>query len=400
VTSLEVEERWRRLVGEIPHAVEPVELRFAGETLLGEPALSLQLSGPDRGELRSVSDELKALLRAIPGTRDIYDSFSTGKRELQLSIRPEAEAFGLTLAELMRQVRQGFHGQEVQRLQRGRDDVAVVVRYPLGERRSLADLENVWIRTPQGGEVPFSTVGRIERGRSYSTIRREDRRNVVEVFADADTNVITATQLLEELERHELPALLGRHPEVRVSLAGAKREEAELLSVLFRRWLLAMLAAYAVMAIPFRSYLQPLLVFAVIPFGFVGAVAGHALIGMDFSVFSLVGLVALTGVVVNDALVLIDAVNRQRAAGLPLVEALHEACARRFRAILLTSLTTSFGLLPLLSERSAQAAWLKPMGVTLAVGVLFATVVTLLLLPACYLLLDDLQQRLRPRVPL
>jgi multidrug efflux pump subunit AcrB len=159
-----------------------------------------------------------------------------------------------------------------------------------------------------------------------------------------------------------------------------------------------MLAAYAVMAIPFRSYLQPLLVFAVIPFGFVGAVVGHALIGMDFSVFSLVGLVALTGVVVNDALVLIDAVNRQRAAGLPLVEALHEASARRFRAILLTSLTTSFGLLPLLSERSAQAAWLKPMGVTLAVGVLFATVVTLLLLPACYLLLDDLQQMLRPRV--
>jgi multidrug efflux pump subunit AcrB len=386
VTSLEIETRWRERVGGIPGASG---LSFRGSDLMGQPDLDVSLAGRHPQQLRRATDALRARLTAIPGVREVSDSQNGGKQELRLAIRPEAEALGLSLAELARQVRQGFHGQEVQRIQRGRDDVAVVVRYPREERRSLHDLERIRIRLPDGGELPFSAVAEAQLARGSSAIERRDRKSQIGVYADVDGNVSSVQSVIEELQAKVLPEILSAFPGVSYDLFGTSREETDLTRRLLRDWALALVAAYVLLAVPLGSYLQPLLIFAAIPFGVVGGVAGHALLGLEFSAFSMVGLVALTGVLVNDALVLLDLANRLRVGGLALRPALVEAGARRFRAIVLTSLTTFFGLLPLLFERSAQATWLQPMAVTLGFGVIFATAITLLLLPVAATLLEN-----------
>ena len=379
VSSLEIEERWRRRVGGVAGAVS---LAFSGTDLGAGSVIDVSLSGRDRDTLQRAAEALAAEIARIPGVREVSDSQRHGKPELELGIRPEAEALGLTLAELAHQVRQGFHGEEAQRIQRGRDDVRVVVRYPLAERRSLGDLENIRIRVPGGGELPFSAVAVAELGRGSSAIERRDRKSQLAVTADIDTSVASPNEVLAKMTGSALPAVLAAFPGVEYDLLGASREESELTESLFRGWLLAMFAAYALLAVCLRSYCQPLVILLAIPFGFVGAVAGHALLGLEFSGFSMVGMIALGGVVVNDALVLLDRANRRRAEGLGWREALLDAGATRFRAVVLTSLTTFFGLLPLLFERSAQAAWLAPMAVTLGFGVVFATVITLVLVPA------------------
>jgi multidrug efflux pump subunit AcrB len=379
VSSLEIENRWRRRVGSIAGAVS---LTFSGTDVGAGSVIDVSLSGLDRETLQRAAQALAAEISTLPGVREVSDSARRGKPELALRILPEAEALGLTLAELARQVRQGFHGEEVQRIQRGRDDVRVVVRYPLAERRSLGDLENIRIRVPGGGELPFSAVAVAELGRGRAAIERRDRRSQVAVTADFDTRVASQSEVVANITGAVLPKVLAAFPGVEYDLLGASREESELTDSMFRGLLLAMVAAYALLAVCLRSYAQPLVILLAIPFGFVGAVAGHALLGLEFSGFSMAGMIALAGVVVNDALVLLDRANRRRAEGLDWREALLDAGATRFRAIVLTSLTTFFGLLPLLFERSAQAAWLKPMAVTLGFGVVFATVITLVLVPA------------------
>jgi multidrug efflux pump subunit AcrB len=379
VSSLEIENRWRRRVGGIAGAVS---LTFSGTDVGAGSVIDVSLSGLDRETLQRAAQALAAEISTLPGVREVSDSARRGKPELALRILPEAEALGLTLAELARQVRQGFHGEEVQRIQRGRDDVRVVVRYPLAERRSLGDLENIRIRVPGGGELPFSAVAVAELGRGRAAIERRDRRSQVAVTADFDTRVASQSEVVANITGAVLPKVLAAFPGVEYDLLGASREESELTDSMFRGLLLAMVAAYALLAVCLRSYAQPLVILLAIPFGFVGAVAGHALLGLEFSGFSMAGMIALAGVVVNDALVLLDRANRRRAEGLDWREALLDAGATRFRAIVLTSLTTFFGLLPLLFERSAQAAWLKPMAVTLGFGVVFATVITLVLVPA------------------
>jgi multidrug efflux pump subunit AcrB len=384
ISSLEIEDRWRDAVGPIPGALSLV---FSGSDL-GDFAIDISLAGTDRETLKRAAQELAVALAAYPGVHEVADTMSGGKQELALRIRPEAEALGLTLAELARQVRQGFHGEEVQRIQRGRDDVAVVVRYPSEERRSLRNLEDIRIRVPGGAEVPFPAVATAELRRGYSSIERRDRKTQVGVTADVDKAVASAGEIVADLEANVLPGLMERTPGLTYDLFGASREEAEMVDSLMKGWVLALFASYALLAIPLGSYLQPLIILVAIPFGLVGGVLGHYLLGITVSGFSLVGLVALTGVVVNDALVLLDRANRKRREGLDVLESLGEAAMTRFRPILLTSLTTFIGLLPLLFERSAQAAWLKPMAVTLSFGVMFATVITLLLVPAAYVLLE------------
>jgi multidrug efflux pump subunit AcrB len=381
VSSLEIENRWRRRVGGIPGAVS---LTFSGTDLGAGSVIEVSLSGRDRETLQRAAQAVAAEISTLPGVREVSDSARRGKPELALRILPEAEALGLTLAELAlaRQVRQGFHGEEAQRIQRGRDDVRVVVRYPLEERRSLGDLENIRIRLPGGGELPFAAVAVAELGRGSAAIERRDRKSQVAVTADFDTRVASQNEVVATVTGAVLPKVLAAFPGVEYDLVGASREESELAEGLLRGMVLAMFAAYALLAVCLRSYLQPLVILLAIPFGFVGAVAGHALLGLEFSGFSMAGMIALAGVVVNDALVLLDRANRRRAEGLGWREALLDAGATRFRAIVLTSLTTFFGLLPLLFERSAQAAWLKPMAVTLGFGVVFATVITLVLVPA------------------
>ena len=382
VTSLEIEDRWRSRVGPIPGARS---LAFTGTDLGAGSLIDVSLWGPDREVLKRAAEALEAELVAIPGVREVTDSLRGGKPELVLRIRPEGEALGLTLAELARQVRQGFHGEEVLRIQRGRDDVKVVVRYPPEERRSLGNLESIRIRVPGGGELPFPAVAVAELGRGASPIERRDRKSEVAVTADIDTHVVTQNEVKGLITETALPRILAAYPGVEYSLLGSSREESEMTEYLARSWLLALIAAYAVLAVCLGSYLQPILILSAIPFGFVGAVIGHGLLGLEFCAFSIVGMVALTGVVINDALVLFDRANRKRAEGLDWHDAMLEAGSTRFRAIVLTSLTTFFGLLPLLFERSAQAAWLKPMAVTIGFGVVFATVITLVLIPAAWI---------------
>jgi multidrug efflux pump subunit AcrB len=386
VTSLDVEEQWRARVGPITGAESLV---FSGNDLIDLPPIEVVLTSPDRNVLEGAVAALKQRIAGYPGVREISDSLRGGKQELKLHIRPEAEALGITRAELARQVRQGFHGAEVQRVQRGRDDVAVVVRYAANERTSLSDLARTRIRLPGGMEVPFSAVAEADVGRGYAPIERTDRKTAVTVTADVDPDVAEARVVLADLVENALPEVLAAHPGVDFSLEGASRQEAEFTERLARDWVLALFAAYVLLAIPLRSYFQPLLILLAVPFGLVGAILAHLALGLQFSAFSLVGIVALSGVVINDALVLIDRTNRRRAEGASLHEALADAGVTRFRAILLTSLTTFFGLLPLLFERSAQAAWLKPMAASLGFGVLLATVITLVLVPAAYLLLEQ-----------
>ncbi|MDH3217121.1 MAG: efflux RND transporter permease subunit, partial [Candidatus Krumholzibacteria bacterium] len=388
VTSTQIVRMWREMTEPIP---DVVELAFTSSLFSpGEP-INVQLTGLDIDRLEAVADRLKLELDKYAGVFDITDSFRSGKQEVKLSVKPAAEAFGVTLADLARQVRQAFYGEEAQRIQRGRDDVRIMVRYPEEQRRSIGDLENMRIRTPSGGEVPFPVVAVAEMGRGFATIRRVDRQRAINVTADVDATQGNAREVLADLRASVLPAILTDYPGVSYSFEGEQREQAESLGGLARGFLFALLVIYALMAIPFKSYIQPLIVMSVIPFGFVGAVWGHLIMGLDLTILSMFGLVALTGVVVNDSIVLVHYVNSRRGAGVPVMQAVHEAGLVRFRPILLTSLTTFAGLSPLLLERSMQAKFLVPMAVSLGFGVLFATFITLIIVPTVYVILEDVK---------
>jgi multidrug efflux pump subunit AcrB len=389
ITVEELTRRWRERTGMIPGAVE---LSFASTLITAGAPIHLELAGPDLDELVSAAERVKRALAVYPGVIDLSDSFRGGKQEIELEILPEAEALGLTLSDLAGQVRQAFYGHEVQRIQRGRDDVKVVVRYPAEDRRSLGDLERMRIRAADGSAVPFSSVARATLGRGFSSIQREDRRRVVSVTAAVDTRMANANEIVADLKSEVVPDIEAIHPRLQISFGGEQREQAEVLGSLIRGWIIALFAIYALLAVPLRSYVQPLIIMAAIPFGLVGAIGGHLIMQYKFSMMSVVGLVALSGVVVNDSLVLVDYINKCRAKGAALQDAIREAGAARFRAILLTSLTTFAGLTPLLMEQSVQAKLLIPMGISLAFGVIFATLITLVIVPVSYLILEDLLQ--------
>jgi multidrug efflux pump subunit AcrB len=372
----ELAARWRELTGTVPDAVE---LTFLSYLFSPAEAIDVQLASNDLGELQAASEEVKRSLADYGGVYDITDSFRTGKEELRLGILPGAEALGLTLSDLARQVRQAFYGEEAQRIQRGRDDVKVMVRYPEERRRSLGDVEDLRVRGPDGVEVPFTSVAEVEMGRGFSTIRRADRRRVINVTAQVDLDQGNPNEILAALVGNDLPRILGDHPRVTYSFEGEQKQQADTLSSLFRGLGIALFAIYALLAVPLRSYTQPLIIMIAIPFGFVGATLGHLIMGMNLTVLSIAGLVALSGVVVNDSLVMVDYVNSCREEGVA-----------RFRAILLTSLTTFAGISPLLLEKSLQAQFLKPLAVSLGFGVIFSTVLILFLVPAAYLILHDL----------
>jgi len=389
VTSAEVLRRWRESTAAIPGAAELV---FNASLISSGEDINIQLQGSSIADLKRAAERLKDHLAEFPGVVDLTDSFQEGKRELVLRILPSAEALGLTMADLGRQVRQAFYGEEVQRIQRGRDEVKVMVRYPAAERRSLADIENMRVRTPQGIEVPFRAVAAMEMGRGYATIRRTDRQRVINVTANVDDKIANANDILATVTSSFLPQLRGDFHGLSYSLEGEQRQQQRTIDAMARGFVLSLFGIYALLAIPLRSYLQPLIIMSAIPFGLVGAVWGHFLLGWEISMFSMFGLVALTGVVVNDSLVMVSYVNQHRDEGMSLHAAIREAGAARFRPILLTSLTTFAGLVPLILERSVQAQILIPMALSLAFGVLFATLITLFLVPAIYLIIEDIQR--------
>ena len=380
--------RWRDLTERIP-GVE--DLNFTASIFSSGEPVNVQFTGKDFDELRDAADQLKQHLAAYPGIQDISDSFREGKEEIKLSIKPEAEALGLTLADLGRQVRQAFYGEEAQRIQRGRDELRVMVRYPEKDRQSIGSLESMRVRLPDGTEIPFEEVAEVQKGRGYSTIQRVDRRRSINVTADVDANKGNTSEIIADLDAHFLPELMQKFPNLQYTWEGERREQQETIQGILKGYPLALIIIYALLAIPFKSYLQPFIVMSAIPFGLVGAIWGHIIMQLPLTILSMFGIVALSGVVVNDNLVLVVYINRQREQGLSLLEAVRKAGVARFRPILLTSLTTFVGLMPLILEKSVQAQFLIPMAISLAFGVMFATGISLILVPAGYLILEDLK---------
>jgi len=387
VSSDDVAERWRELTGPVTDAVE---LTFSASQLTAGDAISIQMRGRDVADLAAAAADVRAELARFDGVSDISDSFRSGKQEVRLSLRPEAQHLGLTLNDLARQVRQAFYGEEAQRVQRGTEDVRVMVRYPEAERRSLGDLEDMRIRTTGGTEVPFAAAAEFALGQGYSTITRIDRQRVVTVRADVNRNVTTPEAVLRSLAAGPLPQIVSNYRGVGYRLTGEQEQRSESFGGLTRLFPIALLIMFAVLAIPLRSYLQPLIIMSVIPFGAVGAIVGHLVMGWPLVLTSILGMIALSGVVVNSSLVLVDYINRQRRIGVPLLTAVRAAGVVRFRPILLTSATTFAGLMPLMLIDNPATAFIVPMAISLGWGVVFATVITLFLVPSLVLILDDL----------
>ena len=385
LTTNEVVARWRELTGPIPEAVE---LRFEASSFGAGDPIDIQLAGRDIDELRAAADQVKSELAGYEGVFDIYDSFRAGKREIKLSILPEAELLGLTQTDLARQVREAFYGAEVQRIQRGSHEIRVMVRYPESQRRSLGDLEDLRIRTAEGTEVPFATVARAELGHGYAAISRADRKRIVSVKADVDRSLTTPEEVLGSLLGEQLDALLAPYPGVSYSLEGEQRERARSMSGLAKGFAVALLVIYGVLAIPLRSYKQPLVIMSAIPFGAIGATVGHMIMNWDLVFFSVLGIVALSGVVVNDSLVLVDFINRKRREGIDLLDAVKLGGRERFRPIMLTSVTTLVGLLPLMFNDNPVVFPLVPISISLGFGIVFATMITLILVPTVYVITE------------
>ena len=386
VSTRQLVNAWRKAIGSIPGSQE---LNFKAEIGRSGDPFDIQLTGQDFSVLSTIAAAVKERLHEYPGVFDIQDTFENSKPEIRLSIRADAEGLGISNADLGRQVRNAFFGAEVQRVQRGRDDVRVMVRLPKSERESLASLDSMRIRTTDGVEIPIGNIATIEEGQGFSKIRRIDRQRAINVTADANKEEVDVNRIARNLEPF-LAELLRKYPNVRYTFEGELREQSESFGSLFYGVMFVLFAIYALLAIPLRSYAQPIVVMLVIPFSVVGAVLGHMILDMTLSFMSMLGVLALGGVVVNDSLVLVDWINKRRLEGMLLNEAVRNAGVARFRAILLTSLTTFAGLSPLILEKSTQAQFLIPMAVSLGFGILYATFLSLVLVPSGYLILEDI----------
>lgn len=384
-------QRWREVVGPV---MGVRNLRFASDT--GGPGgrgrpITVELSHNDIAVLERSSRELADVLATYPGIEDVDDGFQPGKPQLDFTITPEGESLGLTAREVARQVRGALYGAEVLRQQRGRNEIKVMVRLPLHERATEHTIEELLIRTPRGAYVPFREVAQITRGRAYTTIERRNGRRVVQVSADISPRS-RAPEVLADLRDNALPDLLRKYAGLAYSFEGHQAEIRESMDSLRVTFVLALLAIYAMLAIPFRSYIQPFIIMLSIPFGIVGAIFGHLIMGYELCIPSIFGIVALSGVVVNDSLVMVDFANRRRRDGLSVWDAIHSAAIQRFRPILLTTLTTFGGLAPMIFETSRQARFLIPMALSLGYGILVATLIILLIIPAMYLAVDDVRR--------
>ncbi|MCR8923260.1 efflux RND transporter permease subunit [Dasania sp. GY-MA-18] len=394
ITSVEIAKWWREKIGELPGVKSFTIDANAGHA--GIP-IDVELQSDNLEQLRLASEDIRKQLLLFDGVFDVRDTFDAGGPEIDVQLTREGEALGLGQAELARQVRQAFFGAEVQRIQRGRHEVRVYVRFPEHERNSLSTLQHMWVQLPDGGKVPFAVVGRAVERKGVSTINRIDRRRVVNVQADVDKVKVSPSDVILSLQSEILPEVLQRYPDVNYRFTGEEEARAENIASLSTGVLVMLMIIYAALAIPLRSYGLPLIIMAVIPFGVVGAILGHLLLGQDISIISIVGIIALSGIAVNDSLVLVDYINHRYHSGLSWRAAIKESGPRRFRAVVLTSVTTFAGLLPIQLERSIQAQFLKPMAVSVAFGVIFATVVTLILVPVLCYIAGDFKQWIKRR---
>ena len=396
----EIAQIWREKVGEIPGA-RKLNFLSSASGPVGLP-VDIRLTGRNFGDLKAASMEIQEELKQFEGLLDIRDTYSEGKRELKVRLKDDARPLGLTAGDLGRQIRYAFYGAEAQRVQRDKEDVRVMIRYPKAERESLGNLESMRIVAPNGSRIPISEIADIEYGTGYPSILRLNRKRIINVQADANKAVANSDDISSSIYGKfpgDPDSILGRvlqkYPGVASVKGGEAKDMEESTPAIIGGMLLVLVMIYALLAIPFKSYLQPLIVISVIPFGIGGAIYGHLInfqnLGtpQDISLLSLLGIIAMSGVVVNDSLVLVDRVNRLRNQGMSVFDAVHVGGSQRFRAIILTSITTFVGLVPILMEKSLQAQFLIPMATSLAFGVLFATFITLLLVPCTYLILED-----------
>jgi multidrug efflux pump subunit AcrB len=333
-------------------------------------------------------------LSFYPNTKDIDDGFSPGKQQIDFKIKPEARSLGLEAREVARQVRHAFYGAEALRQQRGRNEVKVLVRLPRQERISEYSLKEMVLQTPKGSEILLRDAVYISRGRSYTDINRRNGQRIVTVTADVSPRS-QAGQILDSIKAEILPELQQKYPGLAYSFEGRQADQKESMQSLFRGLLMAMIVIYAMLAVPLNSYIQPFIIMIAIPFGIVGALIGHLIMGYSLSILSMFGVVALSGVVVNDSLVLIDFANRRRRTGMAPLEAIQASGLHRFRPIILTTLTTFGGLAPMIFETSRQARFLIPMALSLGFGVVFATLITLILVPSFYMAIEDVKGLLK-----
>ena len=392
LSSEQIVQDWRKAVGSVAGARS---LSF--DATAGPPGgdISINLESDDLAELERAAAELTAEMATYPGTFDVSDSFNSGKPEILYSVTPEGEAAGFTRRDLAVAVRDAYFGREAQRMQRGRDEVRVMVRYPLEQRQLMETLREMRVRAPDGTAVPFTVVAETSYGDSLASIDRINNRRVVTINAAVNKAVTTPDEVNTRLQEEFFPEFLSRHPGIEITDSGEVEQRKKSVGSLLIGFVFSIIFIYVLIAIPLKSYTKPLIIMSVIPFGIIGALMGHFMMGIPISILSVFGILALSGVVVNDSLVLVCEVNNLRAEGKSLSDSVKLAGMSRFRAILLTTLTTFFGLAPLLLEKEVEAQFLKPMAASLAFGIVFATFITLFLLPMLYLIVSDIRRGMR-----
>lgn len=391
VTTRNLVNEWRTMIGELPGAES---ITFRAEIFRAGDPIDIQFSGNSLSQLSEIGDKVKERLATYPGVYEISDSLSDGKEELLIELKDQGYVMGLTRSSVANQVGQAFKGVQAQRIQRGRDDIRVLVRFPQNERTALDNLNEMLIQTPAGNQVPLAHVAELTPGKGPSKITRIDLFRVINVTADIEKDKVNMTTLQADLSKY-IDELILQYPGMDYTLEGESKEQRKSFGSMQSGLIAVAFAIYCLLALPLRSYIQPLVIMSIIPFGIIGAVIGHLIMGFDLSILSIFGLMALTGVLVNDSLVLVDYINKRRSAGDTVHEAVLTAGVSRFRPVFLTSMTTFFGLMPLILEKSTTAQFLIPMGISLSFGILFATFVTLLMVPTNIMILDDLRQVLR-----
>lgn len=390
LSARELEQRWRKEIGEIAGAEY---LGINSSFFSGDPPIEIQLRHANEDTVLIATDRLKLELAAISGVAEIKDTLDLGKRQLDFQLTPAGLAAGLTTNDLARQVRQSFFGEEIERLQRGRDEIKVLVKYPLAERQSLSEVYDMRIRLADGSEAPLLTVATLNETRGYSAIQRVDGRRIASVTAEVDEAQTTPNDVLALIESEIMPRMLRDIPGLSYSKEGDARNQSEDLAALGQGLLIALFVIFVMLAVQLRSYIQPLIILTAVPFGFLGAILGHLIMGHGLSFISIFGMVALSGVVVNDSIVLVDYYNKLIERGIEETQAVVDAAVRRFRPIMLTTATTALGLLPMLLETSVQAQFLIPMAISLAFGIIVASVMIILLVPALTMIVEEWRVR-------
>lgn len=391
VDGFEILDRWREQIPDLPNIKKFVIRQSMNQT----SPIAFKVISNNNEQLAQITDRIKAKLSTYSNVYDISDNFSAGSKEIELKLLPEGEILGISLSSLAQQVRHGFYGYEAQRILRNKEEVKVIVRYPLEERQSIGYLENMRILTPDGNAIPLSAIAELKLQQTYSVITRVNNLRAITIEASADKGKVDPSSIAKEVFDEFVPIIRQEYPDVKLSLAGDSEEEGETIISLMQGAVLAMVLIYGLIAIPLRSYSQPFLIMSVIPFGFIGAIFGHLIQGLSLNILSMMGIIALSGVVVNDSLIMVYCVNEARRQGMDVRQAAIDAGCFRFRAIVLTSMTTFFGILPILFEPSLQAKVVIPMATSLSFGILFATLVTLILIPSLYLIADDIKELMK-----